>query len=103
VANLEPTGYDDEKSLCCGGSLGNIMLNRADRRKIASDVTKVLTKSHPDYLATACPLCKKTLAPVTDTRVADIAEIVAGAIVRPQLKKNHFRESSKMKESAGVA
>lgn len=103
VANLEPTGYDDEKSLCCGGSLGNIMLNQTDRRKIASDVTKVLTKSHPDYLATACPLCKKTLAPVTDTRVADIAEIVAGAIVRPQLKKNSFRGSSKIKESAGVA
>jgi Fe-S oxidoreductase len=103
VANLEPTGYDDEKSLCCGGSLGNIMLDQTDRRKIASDVTKVLTKSHPDYLATACPLCKKTLAPVTETRVADIAEIVAGAIVRPQLKKKFFRESSEVKESAGVA
>ena len=79
------------------------MLDQTDRRKIASDVTKVLTKSHPDYLATACPLCKKTLAPVTETRVADIAEIVAGAIVRPQLKKKFFRESSEVKESAGVA
>ena len=103
VANLEATGYDDEKSLCCGGSLGNIMLSQSDRRKIASDVTRALTKSNPDYLATACPLCKKTLAPVTETRVADIAEIVAGAIVRPELKKNPIRENSKIKESAGVA
>ncbi len=103
VANLEATGYDDEKSLCCGGSLGNIMLSQSDRRKIASDVTRALTLSNPDYLATACPLCKKTLAPVTDTRVADIAEIVAGAIVRPELKKNPIRGSSKIRESAGVA
>ena len=103
VANLEATGYDDEKSLCCGGSLGNIMLSQSDRRKIASDVTRALTLSNPDYLATACPLCKKTLAPVTDTRVADIAEIVAGAIVRPELKKNPIRGNSKIRESAGVA
>lgn len=103
VANLETTGYDDEKSLCCGGSLGNIMLSQSDRRKIASDVTRALTKSNPDYLATACPLCKKTLAPVTGTRVADIAEIVAGAIVRPELKKNPIRGNSKIRESAGVA
>ncbi len=103
VANLEATGYDDEKSLCCGGSLGNIMLSQSDRRKIASDVTRALTLSNPDYLATACPLCKKTLAPVTGTRVADIAEIVAGAIVRPELKKNPIRGSSKIRESAGVA
>jgi len=102
VANLEITGYDDEKSLCCGGSLGNIMLSQTNRRKIASDVTRALTKNNPDYLATACPLCKKTLAPVTDTRVADIAEIVAAAIVRPQVKKNTFRGSSKIRESAEV-
>ena len=79
------------------------MLSQSDRRKIASDVTRALTLSNPDYLATACPLCKKTLAPVTGTRVADIAEIVAGAIVRPELKKNPIRGSSKIRESAGVA
>jgi Fe-S oxidoreductase len=89
VANLETTNYEDENSLCCGGSLGNIMLSQAKKRQIAADVASELTKQNPDYLATACPLCKKTLAPVSKSKVADIAEIVAEAIVIPSpLKKN---------------
>jgi Fe-S oxidoreductase len=102
VANLESTGYDDENSLCCGGSLGNIMISQSDRRKIAADVTRSLTNGNPDYLATACPLCKKTLAPATSTKVADIAEIVAEAVSAPVLKKNPERQHRRIKESAGI-
>jgi Fe-S oxidoreductase len=81
VAVLEKTDYDDENSLCCGGSLGNLKLNQAGRHKIAAHTASVLTRSNPDYLATACPLCKKTLAGESATKVADIAELVADAIV----------------------
>lgn len=103
VAHLESTGFDDEKSLCCGGSLGNIMLSQENRRKIASDVAAELTRENPDYLVTACPLCKKTLAPATKSKVADIAEIVAEAIVQPVIKKNPERYKKPVRESAGIA
>lgn len=81
VAMLEKTGYDDENSLCCGGSLGNLKISAGDKHKIAAYTASALTKSNPDYLLTACPLCKKTLARETTTKVADIAEIVAESIV----------------------
>jgi Fe-S oxidoreductase len=102
VATLEPTGYDDENSLCCGGSLGNIMLSHEKRRGIAEDVTAKLTANDPDSLITACPLCKKTLAQATSTRVVDIAELVAEAIAdAPALKKNPSRHKKKIvRESA---
>jgi Fe-S oxidoreductase len=96
VANLEMTDYEDEKSLCCGGSLGNIMLSQTKKRQIAADVASVLTKQNPDFLATACPLCKKTLAPVSNTKVADIAEIVAEALVIPSPLKKNLRNYKKL-------
>ena len=80
VARLEPTEYEDGKSLCCGGSLGNMQISASQKRKIASDTVSCLTRNNPDVLATACPLCKKTLASVTDIHVADIAEIVADSL-----------------------
>jgi hypothetical protein len=35
-------------------------------------------------LITACPLCKKTFAQVTKTKISDIAELVAAAIPAPK-------------------
>jgi Fe-S oxidoreductase len=102
VADLEITGYEDEKSLCCGGSLGNMMLSQANKRLIAIDVATEFTKQNPDYLVTACPLCKKTLAPVTKSMVVDIAEIAAEAIVKPGIKKNPERYKKTVKESAVI-
>ena len=42
-----------------------------------------MTRNHPDYLATSCPLCKKTFAKAQEpvgTETLDIAELVAMAI-----------------------
>jgi Fe-S oxidoreductase len=102
VARLEKTDFDDENSLCCGGSLGNIKLSSAKRRQIACNVTAELTRCDPDYVATACPLCKRTLAQVTSTRVADISELVAEAIVIPSAKKNAKHQDLHVRESAGI-
>ncbi|MBN2864338.1 MAG: (Fe-S)-binding protein [Bacteroidales bacterium] len=90
VARLNKTDHEDENALCCGGSLGNMKISSAQRRKIAGDAVCDLTKDNPEMIATACPLCKKTFASVTKTRVADIAEIVAEAITlpRPEIKKS---------------
>jgi Fe-S oxidoreductase len=83
VSRLQNTNYEDENGLCCGGSIGNLKISSESRWLIATDAAARLTKKTPDILATACPLCKKTLAPVTPTRVADISEIVAEAITKP--------------------
>jgi Fe-S oxidoreductase len=88
VAELLNTEYDSENSLCCGGSLANLKLGNQARTTIAADVAKKLTRGNPEILATACPLCKKTFSKVTETRVADIAEIVAGEISEIQKKKS---------------
>jgi Fe-S oxidoreductase len=87
VARLLKSDFEDENSLCCGGSLGNMKISSRQKSMIAHDVATELTKGNPDILATSCPLCKKTLSAATTTRVADISEIVADAIVRTAIKK----------------
>lgn len=103
IVSLEKTGFDDENSLCCGGSLGNIRLSQADRHKIAAGAAAALTKSNPDYLVTSCPLCKKTLSRVTETKVVDIAELVSEAIVVPRQIKEARRLNISKKASAEIS
>jgi Fe-S oxidoreductase len=55
-------------------------LSSSQRTKISGDAAKALTEGHPDILATACPLCKKSFSGVTSTRVADISELVAESL-----------------------
>ncbi|HLN21977.1 MAG TPA: (Fe-S)-binding protein [Bacteroidales bacterium] len=93
VSILEKTPYEDGNSLCCGGSLGNMKLNSSSKKKIASDAVALMTKTNPDILATACPLCKKTFAMASDIKVADIAELVADSLVpdHKRIKGKRFR------------
>jgi Fe-S oxidoreductase len=88
VSRLQKTQFEDENSLCCGGSLGNMKISHDKKNMIARDAAAELTKSNPDVLATSCPLCKKTLAAATETRVADVAELIAEAIIIPQKEKS---------------
>lgn len=87
VARLQETEFEDENSLCCGGSLANTKIDNPTRTLIAKDAARELTKNRPDYLVTACPLCKKTFGAVTETDVVDISELVAQVIVVPQAKR----------------
>jgi Fe-S oxidoreductase len=100
VTRLQETAFEDENSLCCGGSLGNMKISSRQKSMIAHDVATELTKNNPDILATSCPLCKKTLAAATTTKVADISEIVAEAIVRPAIKKKLTEPAVKVKMPA---
>ena len=102
VTRLQVTNFEDNNSLCCGGSLGNTKISYRDKNKIARDAAAELTKGNPDILATACPLCKKTFSPVTKTRVADIAEIVAEAIVQPQQKIKYADPRKRLREPANI-
>jgi len=102
VARLQETGFDDENSLCCGGSLGNMKISYQKKSKIARDAAAELTKSDPDMLITACPLCKKTFSSATETKVADIAEIVVEALVAAPSKKSKPALVSNLKEPARI-
>jgi Fe-S oxidoreductase len=99
VADLKKSGFEKEEALCCGGSLANIKISQQQRSQIARDVVSELTFSKPEILATACPLCKKTLSNASEVKVLDIAEIVADSF-----SKNHIPEltSSKIKKNEPV-
>jgi Fe-S oxidoreductase len=93
VADLQQSQQEGTMALCCGGSLGNLTLSSGKRAMIAADAARTLTVSSPDELITACPLCKKTLGQATETKVTDIAELVAAALPRPlPLAKNRTRK-----------
>lgn len=87
VSRLVKTRFEDAGSLCCGGSLANLKLDSRKRSLIAKNMASELTSANPDILATACPLCKKTISSATQTRVADISELVAEALVVPSVKR----------------
>jgi Fe-S oxidoreductase len=102
VSRLEKSNFEDENSLCCGGSLANMKVSSGNRRKIALNACGELTKNNPDILATACPLCKKTFSAVTETRVADIAEIVSEALVLSPFKKSRITQLKSIKELTNI-
>jgi Fe-S oxidoreductase len=102
VTRLEKSKFEDENSLCCGGSLGNMKISSGKRHKIASDAAAELTKNSPDILATACPLCKKTFSSATETKVADISEIVAEALVDNPVFKNRHKQLHQIKELTNI-
>ena len=102
ISRLEKIEFEDAASLCCGGSLANMKIGSQKRNQIAKDAAAELTQTNPDILATACPLCKKTFASATETRVADIAEIVAEALVDPPVKKIIGTKIFSGRELAGI-
>jgi Fe-S oxidoreductase len=102
ISRLEKTNFEDENSLCCGGSLANMKISSPKRRKIALDAAHELTRNNPDILATACPLCKKTFSAVTQTRVVDISEIVAEALILKPFRKNINNQLKSIKELANI-
>ena len=102
VARLEKNNFEDENSLCCGGSLGNMKISSQKKHKIACDAASELTKGNPDILATACPLCKKTFSSATETKVSDISEIVAEALIDNPAKKSITKHFHLIKELANI-
>ncbi len=72
---------EKDKSMCCGGSLANHCLSAEERGEIAKRTVLDLSKQHPDFIATACPLCKKTLNQYSTIDVKDISELVVGAML----------------------
>ena len=82
LLKLQGVSQDAQKSLCCGGSLANLKIANADRKKIARDAIRVLTENKPDLMVTGCPMCKKTFASLSPIPVMDIAEVVSMSLVQ---------------------
>jgi Fe-S oxidoreductase len=102
ISRLEKTRFEDEDSLCCGGSIGNLKISHKERHKIAYDTAAELTKGNPDLLVTSCPLCKKTLCAATTVKVADISELVSEALVDPVLMNKRVIKRDSVKVLANT-
>lgn len=84
-AKLIPLKNEREHALCCGNSLGNLIIRNDEKAKITRDALKELTVNNPDAVITACPLCKKTFANAAasdNIEIMDISEIVARSIAQ---------------------
>jgi len=100
---LVEAGNKREDSLCCGGSLGITALSGDSRRTLTEATLLSLNYNHPDIIATACPLCKKTFAVQANTRVADIAELLLEAVNhKPKLQKASISVKHKPADSLSV-
>ena len=78
---LLKNSLERKSSLCCGGSVANNQNYNINKDKISKEVVAHLSAKEPDMIATACPLCKKSLVKYADIRVADIAELVSEQMV----------------------
>ncbi|MBP9991176.1 MAG: (Fe-S)-binding protein [Bacteroidales bacterium] len=81
VAQIREAEKNREMSVCCGGSLGSLSLDFAQREKITRASLDNLCGSGADAIATACPLCKTTFSRYSDRPVRDLAEIVDELII----------------------
>ncbi len=81
VAQIREAEKNREMSVCCGGSLGSLSLDFAQREKITRASLDNLAESGAEAIATACPLCKTTFSRYSDRPVRDLAEIVDELII----------------------
>jgi Fe-S oxidoreductase len=90
-ANLLPVKAERENALCCGASLANKSLSFKQQQQITLQAWEQLTVNHPEIIATACPLCKKTFARICNTiEVQDIAELTLRAYERKLQQENEL-------------
>jgi Fe-S oxidoreductase len=83
ITELVQVGQQGPKAMCCGGSLGIFEASQDQRNTITQSTLANLMKSNPEIIATACPLCKKTLEKQSEVVVKDIAELVYASIPKP--------------------
>ena len=93
IGNLVEPELMKDRSICCGGSLGNTVIKNEDRRKITRFALENLTKNNPDKLITSCPVCKKTFAQEAKLPVFDIAEIISSKLIKEN-KHSYMMEAN---------
>jgi Fe-S oxidoreductase len=101
IAELHKAPEDEEMSVCCGGSLGNLQAGRDIRRRITADAMATLTSSGASTIVTGCPLCKKTFVPVSKIPVRDIAELVTESFYNLPEDRTELKEKAVAIDAAG--
>lgn len=80
VGGLSEVAQNRENGYCCGSGLANIAIDDRGQDRIGAALGSRFAATGADEVVTACPLCKKAIARSTTLPVADVAEVVAGAI-----------------------
>jgi len=91
-----PHGKD---SLCCGGSLANTTLSLKEKDQITVEALQQILVNNPQYLATSCPLCKKTFSKLSPVPVKDIAELIFLNIIHDKNQKRRKIFTERKQES----
>ena len=76
AAGIADAPANREESICCGGSLGSLTFDFAQREAMTRKALENLYASRAEAIATACPLCLWTFARYSDRPVRDLAEIL---------------------------
>lgn len=94
IGRLVSVEESQQKSLCCGGSLGNLTMSVFEREQIQKSTALHLNRNNPDYIATACPLCKKSLTRFSINPVKDLSELVAENLIKSNYKPNAAKKTN---------
>jgi len=95
---LLPLNQEKETALCCGGSLGNLSMSPGERNKIQRATANILDAPDPDIIATACPMCKKSIGLYSGKPVKDIAELVAANLDFVNVPEKSKKKADKIPE-----
>jgi Fe-S oxidoreductase len=88
IGKLIPVTHERHDSLCCGGSLANLAITPEQRDLVTDAAYSNLATGSPDYIVTACPLCKKTFSKgKREIPVIDIAEALQKSMIPATSKK----------------
>ena len=96
--DLRPLSQEKSDSLCCGGSLGNLSMEPEERCAIQKATADYLNSGNPEFIATSCPMCKKSIAQFSSAPVKDIAELVAANLGKIDTEKQKSLKSKKLQE-----
>lgn len=95
---LVPLDQEKESSLCCGGSLGNLSICPEERTRIQRATADILNSPNPDVIATACPMCKKSISRYSNAPVKDLAELVAANLEIEQVGEKSKKQKDRIAE-----
>ncbi len=100
--DLRPLSQEKSDSLCCGGSLGNLSMDTEERCAIQKATADYLNSGNPEFIATSCPMCKKSIGQFSVAPVKDIAELVAANLVKIGQENHKLLKYRKLQDAMDI-
>ena len=82
IGNLLTPQNEKENSVCCGYNLGNTVIELDQQMQIRDNSLKNLTKTNPNIIVTACPMCKRAFLHGQKEPVLDVSELAVNNIAK---------------------